>query len=90
MEGCAATAFPNVKLQKGKPGTKTARHTALDLLARREHSLAELREKLTAREFDPAEIEDALAALVREGLADNDRFCETVHRRPYPPGPGTH
>ena len=48
----------------------------MDLLARREHSLTELRQKLAAREFGPAEIDDALAALAREGLAYNGRFCE--------------
>jgi regulatory protein len=46
----------------------------MDLLARREHSLAELRQKLAAREFTPEDIEDALAGLVREGLADDARF----------------
>ena len=48
----------------------------MDLLARREHSLAELREKLVAREFSPAEIDEALAGLAREGLADNARFTD--------------
>lgn len=49
----------------------------MDLLARREHSLAELREKLAAREFSGEEIESALAALGREGLADEARFTES-------------
>jgi regulatory protein len=48
----------------------------MDLLASREHSLAELRDKLAAREFEPAEIEEALARLAREGLADDARFAE--------------
>jgi len=48
----------------------------MDLLARREHSLAELRDKLAARAFEPAEIEAALAQLAREGLADDARFIE--------------
>jgi regulatory protein len=48
----------------------------MDLLARREHSLAELRAKLVAREFGPAEIDAALERLVREGLADNSRFVD--------------
>src|SRR5262245_39108091 len=68
---------------------RSARTAAMDLLARREHSpsalafvalrtpsLSELRDKLAAREFDSAEIEDALAALSREGLADDGRFVE--------------
>lgn len=57
-------------------GTRTARAAAMDLLARREHSLAELREKLAARDFPPEEIEAALAGLSREGLADEGRFVE--------------
>ena len=48
----------------------------MDLLARREHSLAELRAKLAAREFPPGEVDTALAALGREGLASDDRFLE--------------
>ncbi len=53
---------------------RSARALAMDLLARREHSLAELRTKLAARAFSPEEIEEALARLVSEGLADNSRF----------------
>ncbi len=49
----------------------------MDLLARREHSLAELRKKLAARAFGPEEIEKALAQLSREGLADETRFIES-------------
>jgi regulatory protein len=48
----------------------------MDLLARREHSLAELRAKLAARDFDPAEIDTALVGLAREGLADDTRFVD--------------
>ena len=48
----------------------------MELLARREHSLAELRAKLAARGFAADEVEDALGRLAREGLADEARFCE--------------
>lgn len=48
----------------------------MDLLARREHSLTELRAKLGERAFDAAEIDTALAELAREGLADERRFIE--------------
>ncbi len=58
------------------PTTRSARQAALDLLARREHSLTELRRKLAARGFEAAEVEDALERLTREGLADEARFCE--------------
>jgi len=57
------------------------RNTALDLLARREHSIAELRAKLTARAVDrgwqPAEIDSALDKLIAEGLLSEDRFLES-------------
>ncbi len=56
------------------PAPKSARRVAMDLLARREHSLAELRAKLGERAFDAAEIDTALAELAREGLADESRF----------------
>ena len=55
---------------------RSARAVAMDLLARREHSLAELRRKLADREFDPDLIEQALAGLVRDGLANEGRFVE--------------
>jgi regulatory protein len=54
----------------------SARRTALDLLSRREHSLAELREKLAAREFSAEEITSTLERLAREGLASEARFVE--------------
>lgn len=59
------------------PGRRrSARATAMHLLARREHSLGELRAKLAERDFPPAEIETALAGLIDEGLASDSRFLE--------------
>jgi regulatory protein len=48
----------------------------MDLLARREHSLQELRDKLAARGYETAEIEGALTRLAGEGLVDESRFVE--------------
>jgi regulatory protein len=48
----------------------------MDLLARREHSPAELRRKLADRDFSPGEIEVTLEALIREGLLSEARFLE--------------
>jgi regulatory protein len=62
----------------------TARARALDLLARREHSIAELRAKLADREFNAEEIDSALARLSTEGLVSDERFVEafvSAHRR---------
>lgn len=48
----------------------------MDLLARREHSVAELRAKLIAREFDADEVDRAVARLAEEGLVSDERFAE--------------
>lgn len=59
----------------------TLRRAAMDLLARREHSRAELLEKLQHRfpESEPlfAEVLDQLTA---DGLLDDERFCEAYVR----------
>jgi regulatory protein len=48
----------------------------MDLLARREHSLAELRTKLLAREFDADEVDEVIIRLSAEGLVSDERFAE--------------
>jgi len=53
----------------------STRNKALDLLARREHSVAELQAKLLAREFDPESVATAIDRLVDEGLVSDDRFA---------------
>ncbi len=51
------------------------RNKALDLLARREHSAAELRAKLVVRDFDAESIDVTIDALIGEGLVSDDRFA---------------
>jgi len=51
------------------------RNKALDLLSRREHSVAELRAKLITRDFDSDAIEVAIEALIQEDLVSDDRFA---------------
>ncbi len=54
----------------------------MNLLARREHSTRELRDKLLLRGFDDAEIAPALQLLSREGLLSDERFTESfIHSR---------
>jgi regulatory protein len=53
------------------------RNMAMNWLARREHTRAELRAKLAEREFSVDEIESAVAALAAEGLVSDDRFAES-------------
>ncbi len=61
----------------GRSAGRSARTVALDLLARREHSLAELRAKLAARGFPAEEVEGVVTALADKGLASNSRFLES-------------
>jgi len=64
------------------------KRTALDLLARREHSRVELTRKLAAREF-PAEIITAtLDGLERSGALAEARFTETFIRSRVAKGQG--
>ncbi len=56
------------------------RQKALDLLARREHSQLELKQKLLVRDFDPAEVDDVIAKLAAEQLQSDERFTECYIR----------
>ena len=57
------------------------RRSAMNLLARREHSQRELREKLKSRFAEPELIEDVLAALANENLQSDQRFAESFVRQ---------
>jgi regulatory protein len=62
--------------------SQSVRATAMNLLARREHSTQELRDKLLARGFEDDEIAPALQTLSREDLLSDERFTESfVHSR---------
>ena len=52
------------------------RNQAMNWLARREHSLAELHVKLAAKDYSPPEIEAAVAGLAADGLVSDERFAE--------------
>ena len=56
------------------PGAVRAK--ALELLARREHSRLELRQKLIQRGYPPAQIDLVLDQLVEERLLDEGRYAE--------------
>jgi len=53
---------------------------AVDLLARREHSRLELRDKLRQRGFEAGAIERVLDRLVERGWLDDERFAEAYVR----------
>ena len=58
----------------------TAYQRALRRLARRDHSVAELRRALLERDHDPAEVEAALERLRRERYLDDAGFAERFAR----------
>ena len=62
--------------ERGAADPATLRTKALDLLARREHSRLELRQKLVQRGFATSDIEPVLDALAAEGLLDERRYAE--------------
>ena len=62
--------------------SRSARHTAMDLLAYREHSRKQLADKLGQRGFDADDIESTLDALQTENLLNDERFAESyLHQR---------
>ena len=66
---------------KPKPeSTDTLRQRALGLLARREHSRAELRRKLSGPDTLPGELEALLDGLVESGLLSDARYAEVFVR----------
>ena len=61
---------------------KSIRNVAMDLLARREHSVHELKQKLKLRDFDREEIDATLDSLKHDRLQSDSRFTESyVHHR---------
>lgn len=56
------------------------RQFALRLLARREHSRLELQQKLSAKGFNAAELEELLSQLEAENLLSDARFAEAYIR----------
>jgi regulatory protein len=61
-------------------GLKQCRASAMNLLARREHSVKELHQKLLSRDFEAEVVDAALMALIAERLLSNDRFVESYVR----------
>ena len=59
---------------------KNVSHVAQNLLARREHSKTELRDKLLSRGFDIDDINYVTDQLSQQGLQSNARFAESCYR----------
>ena len=62
----------------------------MDMLARREHSQAELQKKLTAKDFSQEEILAVIEKLAIEGLQDDARFAENYTQHRVSAGLGPH
>lgn len=60
------------------PNEPSLRNRALTLLARREHSRAELQRKLAAYAEDPQELQDLLDDFTRRGWLSDARFAEAL------------
>ncbi len=65
-----------LKSKSNKP-IRSARNSAFDILARREHTRLELTRKLKAKDFTDSEIEEALDILTQEGLQSDERYTES-------------
>jgi regulatory protein len=57
-----------------------AKQLAVKLLARREHSEAEIRQKLQQREFSSSEIDEAIVGLQKGDWLSDERFAEVYIR----------
>jgi regulatory protein len=78
---------PNKSPSKGRVYVpRTATHTVVDLLSRREHSEKELKQKLKKREFTNEEIDQALQKAKDHQLISKpediaERFANQLHRK---------
>jgi len=78
-----------VKPSKPEPRDEAAlKRTAVDYLARREHSRPELERKLAGRGFDAVLVAAALDEFEREGKLSTSRFVETFVRSRVAKGQG--
>lgn len=59
---------------------RTVRKKAMDLLMRREHSVAELQQKLDAKDYDADIVCEVVEQLANEGLVSDERFTEAFVR----------
>jgi len=61
---------------------RSIRNSALDILARREHTRLELTRKLKAKDFTEDEIDAQIQVLIQDGLQSDERYAESyVHMR---------
>jgi len=75
-------------LQSEDSGVNRVMTAALAILARREYSQAELKERLSRRCDDLSLVEQTLEMLVERGLQSDERFCESFVRYRIDQGKG--
>jgi len=73
---------PSAKPELARTGdTAVSPHNiAMNLLARREHSLVELKNKLLARDIPPDEADEVVASLAARDLVSDERFTDAFVR----------
>lgn len=64
-------------MKQSTKSTRSPRNAAMNWLARREHSFAELRTKLAARDYSSEDIDKTLKELAADGLVSDERFAES-------------
>ncbi len=64
------------------------RSRLINLLSRRDHSVAELQQKLLAKQFSSAIIESQIEQLIKEGYQCNQRYAQSTVREQYRRGKG--
>lgn len=77
LRGAASSEDTGARPPKRSRAASSPRNIAIEILARREHSVLELREKLLAREFPSDEVEQTLSALTADGLLSEQRFIDS-------------
>ena len=72
---------PQPRKKRLKPNShqqeRSVRNSALDILARREHTRLELTRKLKAKGFTDSEIEEQMEVLIQDGLQSDERYTES-------------
>ena len=74
------TDYENEEPINKKKSKQTALHCGVGLLARREHSAFELRQKLESREFDSDDIEKAIERLLEKDYLSDTRYAQSTCR----------
>lgn len=64
----------------GNRASRSVYSVAIRMLAGRDHSVSELRGKLTQRDLPPSEIEETIDCLLDDGYLNDAKFAEVVFR----------